>query len=82
MNTTVQGSVPRLPCFFTEVELTVYLKGEFLGLAVVAVLLQVADGEFFQRKSSLHIKQQKSFIRIPKAFPVLLYLSQLLSPKC
>lgn len=29
-----------------SVKLTVNLKGEFLGLAVVAVLLQVADGYF------------------------------------
>lgn len=34
-------------------ELTVYLEGEFLGLAVVAVLLQVAYGELLQGEGSL-----------------------------
>lgn len=43
--------------FSAQVQFTIYLEGEFLGLAVVAVLLQVADGEFFQRKSPLHRKQ-------------------------
>lgn len=38
-------------------ELTIYLKGEFLGLAVVAVLLQVAYGELLQGKGSLQTKQ-------------------------
>lgn len=47
------------PLLSFQVKLTVYLKGEFLGLAVVAVLLQVTDGEFFQWKSPLHTKQQK-----------------------
>lgn len=61
MVTTFQGSVPTPTCALSsEVELTVYLKGEFLGLAVVAVLLQIADGEFFQRESSLHTKKQKA----------------------
>lgn len=32
---------------------TVYLKSEFLGLAVVAVLLQIADRELLQWKSAL-----------------------------
>lgn len=42
---TFQGSVPTSTCVFsTEVELTVYLKSEFLGLTMVAVLLQVTDG--------------------------------------
>lgn len=62
--TTFQDSVPTPIC----VELTVYLKGEFLGLAVVAVLLQFAYGEFFQRKSSLHTKQKESSNYTPKPF--------------
>lgn len=39
-------------------QLTIYLKGEFLGLAVVAVLLQVAYGELLQGKGSLQTTQQ------------------------
>lgn len=56
--------------FLVKLELTVYLKGVFLRLAVVAVLLQVADGEFFQWKSSLYTKQQqqKALFRRQKAF--------------
>lgn len=53
------GANNRLCPLSTEVEPTVYLKGEFLGLTVVAVLLQVTDAEFFQRKSSLSTKQQR-----------------------
>lgn len=62
---TYQGSVPaNTRALSSEVELTVYLKGEFLGLAVIAVLLQVADVEFFQWESTLHInKQEKKKLR-------------------
>lgn len=44
-----------------EAELTINLKGKFLGLAVVTVLLQVAYGEFLEGKSSLPTKQQNLF---------------------
>lgn len=82
MITTFQGSVPTPTCVLsTEVEPTVYLKSEFLGLAVVAVLLQVADGEFFQRKSPLRTKQQKALSSLDKKKNTFSFTQQKHSPQ-
>lgn len=47
------------PCQWAAhvLELTVDLEGEFLGLAVVAVLLQVVYGELLQGEGSLQTQQ-------------------------
>lgn len=57
-------------------ERTIYLKGKFLGLAVVAVLLQVADCEFLQWKSSLYRETTQKRGNLPFIpFTVMLELS-------
>lgn len=57
--------MPATTCVLsTEVKHTVYLKGEFLGLAVIAVLLQAADSELFQRKSPLHINSKTTSVMV------------------
>lgn len=48
--------------FQVKGQLTVDLEGKFLELAVVTVLLQVADGELFQRKSPLHSTKQSQIL--------------------
>lgn len=54
MNTTTTTRSNFVFPFQVKGQLTVDPEGKFLELAVVTVLLQVADGELFQRKSPLH----------------------------
>lgn len=60
MNTTTTTRSNFVFPFQVKGQLTVDPEGKFLELAVVTVLLQVADGELFQRKSPLHSTKHKS----------------------